>query len=255
MYQNRPGKRRRKRRRIWGIAAAAIIMVGLIFAAEYLLRGENISLLSTAAYPEDCPQELLDIAKKNPETEDFVRNYDKEKDKTHTINLEDEVEQGEIPLFMQWDERWGYEYYGDEMIAINGCGPTCLSMVLCGLSGDAQWSPLEVAHRAEEGGFCVSGSGSSWSLMSEGAEELGLTVHKIRFEENVIVDTLEDGMPIICIMGPGDFTTSGHFIVLCGVDRKGRIEVHDPFRKCNSEKKWELEDIMPQIRDLWAYSL
>ena len=140
------------------------------------------------------------------------------------------------------------------MIAINGCGPICLSMVLCGLSGDVRWSPLEVAHMAQDEGYCVSGSGSSWSLMSEGAQKLGLKVHKIRFQEDVIVNTLREGMPIICIMGPGDFTTSGHFIVLCGVDKEGKVEVRVPFRKGNSDKKWEIGTIMSQTRDLWAYS-
>lgn len=260
--RRRAAGRRRKRGTVLPVLVLlCTFVILLVIAAQWLLHMENTSLVAGDftflgdSYLEDCPQELLDIAKKNPETEEFVRDYAKEKDKEHVIDLSGEVKKGEIPLFMQWDKRWGYEYYGDEMIAINGCGPTCLSMVACGLSGNTKWSPLEVAHMAEKGGYCVSGSGSSWSLMSEGAEMLGLNVHKIRFQEDVIIETLREGMPIICIMGPGDFTTTGHFIVLCGVDKNGKIEVRDPFRRVNSEKKWDIETIMSQTRDLWAYTL
>ena len=31
------------------------------------------------------------------------------------------------------------------------------------------------------------------------------------YDEAHIIAELEKGRPIICIMGPGDFTTSGHF--------------------------------------------
>ncbi len=41
-----------------------------------------------------------------------------------------EVAAGEIPLLLQWDERWGYSVYGDNMIAVNGCGPTAVAMVV-----------------------------------------------------------------------------------------------------------------------------
>ena len=54
-------------------------------------------------------------------------------------------------------------------------------------------------------------------------------------------------------MGPGDFTTTGHFIVLVGVDDRGEIMIRDPNSKKNSNKTWALEDLMPQIRNLWSY--
>ena len=38
-------------------------------------------------------------------------------------------EDGSVPLFLQWDERWGYRSYGGDFLAVTGCGPTALSMV------------------------------------------------------------------------------------------------------------------------------
>ena len=46
-----------------------------------------------------------------------------------------------MPLLLQWDERWGYRYYGDQMMAINGCGPTCLSMVVSYLTQNGRYHP------------------------------------------------------------------------------------------------------------------
>ena len=54
---------------------------------------------------------------------------------------------------------------------------------------------------------------------------------------------------------PGDFTSAGHFIVLCGIKDNGEIIVHDPNSRKNSEKSWDLERLMSQIKNLWSYSI
>lgn len=170
------------------------------------------------------------------------------------IDISNEVEKGKIPLFFQYDKRWGNKIYGDDTMKINGCGPTCLSMVVCGLSGMSTYDPFTVAELAESAGYFVDGSGSAWTLMSEGASMLGLTSQEVIFDETHIRQELESGRPIICIMGPGDFTTEGHFIVLCSIDDNGNVKVNDPNSKKRSKKKWNLEKLMPQIRNLWSYS-
>lgn len=170
------------------------------------------------------------------------------------IDISNEVEKGKIPLFFQYDKRWGNKIYGDDTMKINGCGPTCLSMVVCGLSGMSTYDPFTVAELAESAGYFVDGSGSAWTLMSEGASMLGLTSQEVIFDETHIRQELESGRPIICIMGPGDFTTEGHFIVLCSIDDSGNVKVNDPNSKKRSKKKWNLEKLMPQIRNLWSYS-
>ncbi|MBD5135892.1 MAG: hypothetical protein HDT39_08020 [Lachnospiraceae bacterium] len=83
-------------------------------------------------------------------------------------DISSEVEKGKIPLFFQYDKRWGNKIYGDDTMKINGCGPTCLSMVVCGLSGMSTYDPFTVAELAESAGYFVDGSGSAWTLMSEG---------------------------------------------------------------------------------------
>jgi hypothetical protein len=203
----------------------------------------------------DYPDSLLEFMDKYPEASDYVLSYPKKKDLHRKVDLSSEITKGEIPLFIQWDERWGYESYGDGFLGVTGCGPTCLSMVKCGLSGDAQWTPYVVAQMADKGGYYVNGVGSSWELMTEGAETLGLKVHEMSFSENSIRSTLEDGMPIICSVGPGDFTYTGHFIVLAGLNDDGSVRVCDPNSPTNSEKSWDIQDLLDQIKNLWGYSI
>lgn len=199
----------------------------------------------------DWPEDLLVLLDKNPETEEFVLQYPLKKDSRPTYDLRDCLNSTQMPLLLQWDERWGYGEYAGELMGISGCGPTCLSMVCIQLLQDASYTPQYVAAFAEENGYAVKGNGSAWALISEGGEKLGLDVTEIPLDEGRIIRNLEVGNPIICVMGPGDFTTSGHFIVLTEYT-DGYVKVNDPNSPIRSQKQWKLTDIMPQMNNLWV---
>lgn len=55
------------------------------------------------------PKQLKDLALKNEEALEFVYDYPAEHVKEHTIDLTEEVSMDSVPLFVQWDKRWGYE--------------------------------------------------------------------------------------------------------------------------------------------------
>lgn len=204
---------------------------------------------------DEYPEKLIELYERNPETESFVKDYFKEKDISHTIDLSEDVTPGRYPYFYQWDKRWGYETYGDDMMALTGCGPTCLSMVLCKLRGDTEYDPLTVAQIADNNGYYVAGSGSSWSLMEGGASLYGLQSYSVPFSDNGIREELLNGHPIICVVGPGTFTTTGHFIVICGIADNGEVIIRDPNNKERSNQTWQLSELMGQIQNLWSYSL
>ena len=205
------------------------------------------------AHLEDYPQELLELAVRNPETVDFVADYPQEKDRTPAETVE-EAERGTIPLLLQWDPRWGCAQYGDGPMALNGCGPTALSMVICGLTGDGTATPYAVAQYAQEMGYYVDGVGTSWELMSAGGTHFGVTARELPLSQSVMENALAAGEPIICSVGPGDFTTSGHFIVLSRLE-DGKFQVRDPNRRSTSEKLWDYDTLAGQITNLWAFSV
>ncbi|MDD6303486.1 MAG: C39 family peptidase [Lachnospiraceae bacterium] len=236
--------------------AAVILLVVFATGRTSLVQGflNHWNVKSEATLTaEGYPDSLIQLYEKNEEARQFVLDYKKNGNNEQPIDISSDVVDGKIPLFLQWDERWGYRTYGDNFLAITGCGPTALSMVYVGLTGDTSMNPYAVAQMAQEEGFYVNGSGSAWSMMTELATKLGLSAQEMSLNEDIIIQELSQGHPIICIMGPGDFTTSGHFIVLTGVDSDGKIIVNDSNSKKNSNKTWKIEDLMSQIRDLWVY--
>lgn len=199
----------------------------------------------------DYPTELRELLERNPETEDFVLHYPLDKGSEVHADLAGYDRTDGVPLFLQWDRQWGHVDYGGRPAALTGCGPTCLSMAAWYLTGDDSFSPDRLYAFAEENGYYSPGNGSSWTLISEGAVKLGFDVTEIPLAKGRIFDNLEVGNPIICAMGPGDFTTSGHFIVLVGVE-DGLLRVNDPNSIENSRKLWAFEDIESQFRNLWV---
>ena len=160
---------------------------------------------------------------------------------------------GKIPLLLQWDRRWGYVSYGSSDIGLSGCAPTCLSMVIVGLTGNRNATPDKIAEYAQENGYYLKGTGTSWSLLTEGASYLGVEGREISLSKKTVQTALQQGQPIICSVGPGDFTTTGHYIVLTTVASDGSIEVHDPNSQKNSDRTWNLEKLMAQTKNLWVY--
>ena len=161
----------------------------------------------------------------------------------------------DLPHFLQWDQRWGYEKYGSDFIAINGCGPTALSMVAVGLTGNTKLNPKAVADISYKNGYLVDGKGSRWDLMTSGAKLLGLESKELPLSASTIYNALNEGHPIIASMKPGDFTSSGHFIVLVGVTETGKIIVNDSDSIARSNTEWDLTTLMNQMKNLWAFSI
>ena len=202
---------------------------------------------------DSYPEKLKEMAQKNSETIDFVYNYLQLKDEVWNIDLTEESQSDQVPLLMQWDERWGYITYNGGMMGYGGCGPTTLSMVVLYLTRDASATPAAVAAYAESAGYCVPGSGSTWSLIKEGCEHYGLHASEVAMVENRIRDKLDEGCPVVVNVGPGDFTDSGHYMVIVGYDDQGFI-INDPNSRTNSEKRWTFDQLNGQVRNLWAMS-
>lgn len=258
-YRRKKRRQRQLLRRILAAAVLAICIFALkkIIVDHLILTEDGISWDAGArtviAEAGDASETLKELLENNPETADFIKNYPDKKDNPPAEDV-GEVTKGVIPHLLQWDERWGYQIYGDNMIAVNGCGPTALSMVVAGLTGDRTVTPYKVAKFAEEQGYYTGESGTSWSLMTDGAQQLGVHGEELGLSKDEIYSALENGQPVICSMRPGDFTTTGHFIVLVGVEN-GQIRVNDPNSVKRSEKLWDYETLEYQINNLWAYTV
>lgn len=247
------------------LAALLVVLLGMLFAGDIRRCCRNLGYYfgqptqteqRVMEYAKahgltfgDYPASLIRLLERNPETEEFVLEYPLWEGAEY--DLSEYENSPAVPLFLQWDQRWGYEKYGSDVIGITGCGPTCLAMAGYYLTGDEWYTPANVADFAWEEGYYASGYGSSWTLISEGGVKLGLEVTELPLVKMRMMESLEAGCPVICAMGPGDFTESGHYIVLTGVE-DGKFRVNDPNSRANSERLWSYEEIEGQIRNIWV---
>ena len=226
---------------------------------EERLRGQK----RIRAHQDEYPEWILSFYDTHREAEDWVADYpDYAKKSSEEINKKalQPVELrkyrviNNIPLFFQWDKDWGYASYGNGVIGVEGCGPTCLSMVAVGLKQDPSLTPKWMADFSEENGYYLSDTGTDWNLMEYGAQQLGIHSKQImKWSEDAVKNELELGRPMICSMGEGDFTNTGHFIVLSGIAEDGRIIVNDPNSPKNSEKLWDVWTLLNQMKAMWSF--
>ena len=206
-----------------------------------------------AAYPD----ELLSALANNPEMADFAAGYlegsaDSRSSPGSGLTA-DECGQA-YPLFLQWDTRWGYRPYGTQScIGLAGCGPTCLSMALFYLTGDDKLTPDRIAEYAMNNGYYVDGTGTAWALMEDVPKLYGIQVTNLSAAAGNLTAILDNGGVIICSVGRGDFTTSGHYIVIYGYDSGGFL-VNDPNCIARSARKWTFSELKPQLKNIWAYT-
>lgn len=227
--------------------------------AEALQRLEELgetdeTIKSICEKSGEFHEKLLLALANNPEMADFVAGYPDSiyDDPFAEGHFTDDEKKKECPLLLQWDTRWGYQPYGDMNIGLSGCGPTCLSMVLFALTRDEALTPQKIALYAMDNGFYVEGTGTAWALMTAYPPQCGVNVREMHMEESALKTALDWDQILICAMGPGDFTTAGHFIVIYDYDEEG-FYVNDPNSIVRSGQKWPYETLKGQIKNIWAF--
>lgn len=205
----------------------------------------------------EYPVKLLGSLCNNPELYEYVKGYLAYQQHEDSIiekpELTKEEKAQKYPLFLQWDKRWGYEPYGDFNIALSGCGPTTLAMAAIALTDDNTITPDKVAEYSMSNRYYVEGTGTAWSLMTDGCEEFGIKAEEIALDEYVMKNQLDAGKVIICSMRQGDFTAVGHFVMIYGYDEDGFF-INDANCIYRSSKTWSYEELKDQIRILWAFA-
>lgn len=190
----------------------------------------------------------LALLYRNPSAKLFIK--DKLENRTVDNFIGESVDfKRDIPYYLQWDRRWGQKKYTDENIAINGCGPTSMAMVISGLLKDDSITPVEMAKYEEY----AEGSGTGWQYFTEVPQKYGIKVKELSTNEKIYKDELKNGRPIIANVGPGDFSSIGHYIVLVGVDEDGMFIINDSSSPTNTNEKWSFERLKPQIKNSWSF--
>ena len=251
-------KKKHSGARKYFISAVILLLIAVVLATllhndgyNYRIKRVKLELMRT-----QLPEEVVALGRKNQDALDYALGWRKGRAKEYRaeeIDISDAVSAGSPTLLLQWDPRWGYADYGTSVMGISGCGPTCLSMVTAALCGNTEVNPLIVAQMADARGWYVPGVGTAWTLMTDGAAQLGLNAEQITTDRETILRTLDEGKLLIASMGPGDFTDAGHFIVISGYEDEG-FHVLDPNSPTRSDMLWGYSKIHDQFAAIWAYS-
>ena len=196
------------------------------------------------------PDEMLIALAANPEMTNYVYGY-LSSDQSVTGGISDNEPANEYPLFLQWDIRWGYYPYGIGTMGTSGCGPSCLSMAVYYLTGDKTVTPNAVADYSLLHNFYVDNIGTAWELLDTYPTTFGLTVSRPSLSEANLKAELDKGNILICSVRPGNFTYSGHFIVIYGYDETG-FKINDPKCVYRSRLTWTYEQIQNDIKRTWS---
>lgn len=149
--------------------------------------------------------------------------------------------------YLQTDPRWKalpYAVKGEPAtIGGSGCGPTAAAMVLATLiSKDI--TPVETCKWAVDHGYKCLGNGTYYSYFSAQGKAHGLNWEQLNYSDlrkmasatakkyhESALQALKTGDYLIVCMGPGNWTTGGHFILIYDVDLQGNvyyIDINDP---------------------------
>lgn len=207
---------------------------------------------------DSYPDEFISLLSRNAETVDYVYSY-KDKDKYNNKALSKNISSsyyvdGSVPLFLQWDRRWGYRSYGKEYIGLTGCGPTSLAMVIRHFDRDSGINPYDVAKYSQENGYVSKDNYTSWSLFEKGLSNYNLESKDVLPVEAKMKKALDDGQVLIVSVNPGVFTERGHIIVIKGYNRNGDFLINDPNSIINTNKSWSFDELKDQIRKIWGVS-
>ena len=201
---------------------------------------------------DQYPEALLNNLCCNPNMLDFALGYQENYDTTSGTLGASELDG--IPLFIQWDKRWGYDAYGNDVIGLSGCGPTCLSMIVIGLTKNQEATPDKLADYATEHGYYEQNSGTKWAFMDEVAAVYGVQGYYIYLSKDNMQEELSQGHPLVCAMRSGDFTSQGHFIVIAGMEGD-KFLVHDPNSIERSQQLWDYDTLQSRRSAIWAFKV
>ena len=166
--------------------------------------------------------------------------------------------------YLQTDPRWknyNYSAKGEKKtIGTSGCGPACAAMVIATLK-DKNVTPVTTAGWSMAHGYKALHQGTYYTYFVPQMSAYGITCKRLNTSNlygrssstahTEALNALKKGDWVIACMGKGNWTSSGHFILLYGYD-SGYVYINDPASTKSSRTKntWTL--FAGQVKYMWT---
>lgn len=169
--------------------------------------------------------------------------------------------------YLQTDSRWenyNYSTKGEKKtIGSSGCGPTAAAMVIATLK-DKNVTPVTTAEWSMNHGYKALNQGTFYTyfvpqMMAYGIECKRLNTSNLygklsSVAHNEALAALKNDDWVIACMGKGNWTSSGHFILLYGYEN-GYVYINDPASTKSTRIKntWTL--FAKQVKYMWTIAV
>ena len=168
--------------------------------------------------------------------------------------------------YMQTDRRWASRRYAakgeNTTIKSAGCGITCAAMVIASLR-DPSVTPIDTARWSMQHGYKAYRQGTYYSYFIPQFANYDISCTQMnsqsiyhgkglaRAVRMSALEAVKKGDWIICCMGRGDWTSSGHFILWYGLDSAGNALLLDPNSTRRSRRCASVSKLIYQTKYLW----
>ena len=151
-----------------------------------------------------------------------------------------DVQIGQPVDYKQGDSRWGKKPYtiigsASQTIGSSGCGPTSMSDIMASWI-DHSITPVEMCSYAIAHGYRTKNSGTAWGFFKSIAAAYGFTGFVQTKSMATAREALKAGALVVASMGPGYWTSAGHFICLWKTDDT-YMYACDPASKTRTRQK------------------
>lgn len=165
--------------------------------------------------------------------------------------------------YKQTDSRWGSLPYSnrDERATIygSGCGPTCTAMIIATLA-DSNVTPIDTCAWSVAHGYKATGMGTYNTYFVPQLAAYGIhseylsayCYHNTGHASHAKVKTaLQAGNWVIANVGPGIWTSGGHFILVYGIDSADNVYINDPASSRDVRAKNTWANLSYQTKYYW----
>lgn len=156
--------------------------------------------------------------------------------------------------YKQGDSRWGkkmYSCYGNtkQTMANSGCGPTAMANIVATLK-DSSIDPYDLAVLSMEHGHRTKSSGTAWSFFPFIQECFKFSKLVESTSLSALKACIDAGGYVVCSMGPGYWTSGGHFITAWKYDDT-YIYANDP--ASSKRKKQKISDFLDERKRFFCF--
>lgn len=164
--------------------------------------------------------------------------------------------------YLQTDKRWKNEPYRvkgeNATVGSSGCGPTAAAMLIETITGKT-YTPLDACKWSMAHGYKALKAGTYYAYFKPQFEAFGIACDMLNWSKSYgkpdhpnhakVLEMLKAGYYIIALMGPGLWTSGGHFVVVWWEDDK--IRINDPASTKPARLNGDPETFFSQVNYYW----